>query len=340
MSHITEIALENYRSFRSARCRLSPFTLIVGANNAGKTNLLKAVQDAAACESPAESMKVLSAARHHASEAGVRTEISVQWSDGKKDTALNQPDEERNMRVIDFGNPKSPFNDVRLEIARFDPAIIGKEEGGSGEPYIQPNGAGVSWMLDKWNAGSRAMRARFERVITALRRCVPEIEAVSFYDVDVGKRAIQVEQTGLPEPRPLSEVSDGTRLILAILTLVNLESPPPVLLLEDIDRGLHPRLYEQLVDFLRSLAAEGRTQILATTHDPYLIDEFKDTPEAVVIVEKKDGASTLSNLDDRLKVIYAPGEELGMPLGQVWFSGLVGGVPKMRLPEILKVAEE
>lgn len=77
MSHITEIALENYRSFRSACCRLSPFTLIVGANNAGKTNLLKAVQDAAACESPAESMKVLSAARHHASEAGVRTEIST-----------------------------------------------------------------------------------------------------------------------------------------------------------------------------------------------------------------------------------------------------------------------
>ena len=167
-----------------------------------------------------------------------------------------------------------------------------------------------------------------------------EIEAVSFYDVDVGKRAIQVEQTGLPEPRPLSEVSDGTRLILAILTLVNIETPPAVLLLEDIDRGLHPRLYEQLVDFLRSIAAQGKTQILATTHDPYLIDEFKDTPEAVVIVEKKDGASTLSNLDERLKAIRQPGEELDMPLGQVWFSGLVGGVPKMKLPEILRVAEE
>lgn len=46
MSHITEIALENYRSFRQARCRLSPFTLIVGANNSGKTNLLKAVREA------------------------------------------------------------------------------------------------------------------------------------------------------------------------------------------------------------------------------------------------------------------------------------------------------
>ncbi len=340
MSHITEIAMENYRSFLSARCRLSPFTLIVGANNAGKSNLLKAVQDAAACILPAEAVTVLRVARHHTSEADARTEICVEWSDGKKSRAWHQPGKERSMRVIDLGEPKSPFNGMRLEIARFDPAIIGAPEGGSGEPYIQPNGAGVSWMLDKWNSGSRAMRARFETVIAALRRCVPEIEAVSFYDVDVGKRAIQVEQTGLPEPRPLSEVSDGTRLILAILTLVNVETPPPVLLLEDIDRGLHPRLYEQLVEFLRSLAAQGKTQILATTHDPYLIDEFKDTPEAVVIVEKKDGASTLSNLDERLKVIRAPGEDLEMPLGQVWFSGLVGGVPRMKLPEILKVAEE
>ncbi|HYR57831.1 MAG TPA: AAA family ATPase, partial [Chthoniobacteraceae bacterium] len=106
------------------------------------------------------------------------------------------------------------------------------------------------------------------------------------------------------------------------------------------DRGLHPRLYEQLVAFLRTLAAEGRTQILATTHDPYLIDEFRDTPEAVVIVEKKDGASTLSNLDERLAVLRDAGADLEMPLGQVWFSGMVGGVPAMKLPEILKSARQ
>ena len=167
---------------------------------------------------------------------------------------------------------------------------------------------------------------------------MPEILAVNFYDEDVGKRAIQVEQTGLPEPRPLSEVSDGTRLVLAILTLVNQETPPPVLLLEDIDRSLHPRLYEQLVAFLRTLAAEGRTQILATTHDPYLIDEFRDTPEAVVIVDKKEGASTLSNLDEHLARLGESDDDDEKPLGELWFSGLVGGVPKMKLPEILKPA--
>ena len=352
MSHITEIALENYRSFRTARCRLSPFTLIVGANNAGKSNLLRAVQDAVSSRVSEVEAKILKNARHQCAMLDSLL-LCAKWDDERMSESLwygtsKEKDEIQYVRDEFFGvRTRITENDVRyieppLEIYRLDPAVIGAPEGGSGEPYIQPNGAGVSWMLDKWNSGSRAMRARFEQVITALRRCVPEIEAVSFYDVDVGKRAIQVEQTGLPpdNPRPLSEVSDGTRLILAILTLVSIETPPPVLLLEDIDRGLHPRLYEQLVAFLRSLAAQGRTQILATTHDPYLMDEFRDTPEAVVIVDKKDGASTLSNLDERLNVIRAPGEELEMPLGQVWFSGLVGGVPKMKLPEILRVAEE
>ena len=350
MSHITEIALENYRSFRTARCRLSPFTLIVGANNAGKSNLLKAVQDVAAFSAGVATPESIREITHHAAGSDAEPRAVLQWNDGKTTTAIFTTvsmERRHSLSRLIFGanpNDASQLNehhfDIPLEIARLDPNIIGAAEGGSGEPYIAPNGAGVSWMLDKWNSGSRAMRARFEQVITALRRCVPEIEAVSFYDEDVGKRAIQVEQAGLPEARPLSEVSDGTRLILAILTLVSIETPPPVLLLEDIDRGLHPRLYEQLVAFLRSLAAQGRTQILATTHDPYLIDEFRDTPEAVVIVDKKDGASTLSNLDERLNVIRAPGEELEMPLGQVWFSGLVGGVPKMKLPEILRVAEE
>jgi ABC-type cobalamin/Fe3+-siderophores transport system ATPase subunit len=340
MSQMTEITLENYRSFRSARCRLSPFTLIVGANNAGKSNLLKAVRDVALGSSPTDSVEVLGAARHHASDKNARTEIVVTWSDGRKDSAWTQPDEERSMRMFDFGGPKTPIDGMRLEIYRFDPNLVGAGEGGSGEPYIAPNGAGVSWMLDKWNSGARTMRMRFEQVVNALRRCVPEIEALSFYDEDVGRRAIQVEQTNLPEPRPLTEVSDGTRLVLAILTLVNQETPPPVLLLEDIDRGLHPRLYEKLVAFLRSLAAQGHTQILATTHDPYLIDEFRDAPEAVVIVDKNDGASTLSNLDDRLKAILDPDEELDMPLGQVWYSGMVGGVPKMKLPEILDSKRE
>ena len=358
MSYIKEIALKNYRSFVDARCRLSPFTLIVGANNAGKSNLLKAFADLSMFVSRHGDVDDWSQKRHHASKS-YDVEIHADWDDAGPLTTRMLTDEEmeearkrrEEMRkqweaALDGQHPFKPAPAAKyrgftgtLSVYAFDPTVIGNPEGGDAIPFIRPNGAGVSWILDKWNSGAKAGRERFAQVVADLRRCVPEIEALSFYDVVAGKRGVQVEQFGLPNPVPLSEVSDGTRLVLAILTLINLESPPPVILLEDINRGLHPRLYERIVEFLRTIANEGKTQILATTHDPYLIDEFRDNPEAVVIVEKKDAASTLSNLDDRLKTFLEPGEELEMPLVQVWFSGLVGGVPQMKLPEILKPAK-
>ncbi|MCX6853276.1 MAG: hypothetical protein NTV80_00045, partial [Verrucomicrobia bacterium] len=73
-------------------------------------------------------------------------------------------------------------------------------------------------------------------------------------------------------------------------------------------------------------------QIIATTHNPYLVDEFLDTPEAVVIVEKSEGRSTLVNMDDRLARFLEKDEPLELPLGQILFSGLADAPPPARLP--------
>ena len=43
----------------------------------------------------------------------------------------------------------------------------------------------------------------------------------------------------------------------------------------------------------------------------------------MIIVEKKDGETTFTSLEDRLKDLE-PGEE---PLGELWYSGFLGGVP-------------
>ena len=339
MSYIKEIALKNYRSFVDARCRLSPFTLIVGANNAGKSNLLKAVRDVSG---GIPQIRV----RHQGISDKSDPTVLLRCKDSSvrirnfSTTGLREERAGIKLGLPDYGiggeRQAAGIFERELDIFQFEPALIGNPEGGIGEEFIEPNGARVSWVLDKWNAGAKAGRERFAQVIADLRRCVQEIEALSFYDVEGGKRGVQVEQFGLPNPVPLSEVSDGTRLVLAILTLINLEEPPPVILLEDINRGLHPRLYERIVEFLRTIANEGKTQILATTHDPYLIDEFRDNPEAVVIVEKKDAASTLTNLDEKLKELHGDDEPLDMPLGELWFSGSLGGVPRTKLPEILK----
>jgi predicted ATPase len=199
---------------------------------------------------------------------------------------------------------------------------------------VRSNGDGTTRVLKSLKLG--VYEDRFAAIERAFCRCVPEVSKLSFFQVEQVKWAIQVSEVGLPDPVPLSQLSDGSRLILAILTIIYQPNPPEVILLEDIDRGIHPRLYEQLVRQMRQITREHGVQIIATTHSPYLLDEFQDEPESVVLVEKVNGESRLSNLDDRLKEVFGNDGAPETPLGELWFSGAVGGVPKRKSPSLTK----
>ena len=183
-------------------------------------------------------------------------------------------------------------------------------------------------MLDILKNGDR--EDLFKKIEAHFRCYVPEVEKLSLRTVKEGFKQIQVREKGLKELTLGPELSEGTRLILAVLTIIHQESPPAIILLEDIDRGMHPRLFEYIAPLMKDIAVQAGINILATTHNPYLVDAFKDEKEAVIIVEKQDGASTLSTLKDRLEGLnYDEIDPDDMPLGQLWFSGLVGGTPKM-----------
>lgn len=78
-------------------------------------------------------------------------------------------------------------------------------------------------------------------------------------------------------------VSEGTILVLALLTVLHQREPPTVVMLDDIDRGLHPEAQARLVEVIgRLLAEKPDLQIIATTHSPALVDLVH--PDAVVIM--------------------------------------------------------
>ena len=142
-----------------------------------------------------------------------------------------------------------------------------------------------------------------------------------------------MRERGIKQPVPANQLSEGTRLIIALLAIIYQPVKPPVICLEDIDRGMHPRVFEQMVKLMRRIAREQDVQIIATTHNPYLVDCFQEEPEAVVLVEKKDGASTLTTLAQKLEGLdYDKVNPDDMPLGSLWFSGFVGAVPEFLRP--------
>ena len=133
---------------------------------------------------------------------------------------------------------------------------------------------------------------------------------------------------------PAFELSQGMLYLVGLLALTFDPDPPRVLCIEEVDRGVHPRQLREIRDALyrlcypKSFGSERRpVQIVTTSHSPYFIDLFREHPEEIVISNKQGRAAHFSRLTDRpdLPELLREGS-----LGDMWFSGILGGVPEER----------
>jgi predicted ATPase len=324
---IKRIKIENFRSFVKAEAELQPFTLVIGANGAGKSNLLRWFR-LVSMRQDSESRRANPSGTQykcfpipsgkwaeHIGHVGDPSSFAIEFSDG---TVVSGDD-----KAIMSGD--LPWPKTGLPLFNLVPETISGTEKIVNRPVVDSNGAGTVQVLDALKSGDR--EDLFDRIEENFRRYVPEAQKLSLLPAGEGKKVIQVREAGLKKPLPASELSEGTRLILCILTIIHQENPPPVILLEDIDRGMHPRLFEQIAPLMRQIAQEHDINIIATTHNPYLVDAFQDAKECVLLVEKVDGASILVPLTEKLEGLDYDKEEAQVSLGELWYSGLVGGVP-------------
>ncbi len=327
---ITHVRIQNFRSFLDAEVDLEPFSLVVGANGSGKTNLLRffEVVTSPPQHTHARALQVLAVGlgepcwkphinhREEVASFKIYFEDKPNW-EGESLSGIFVPVVKRESNVLSGLNIKV-FN-LKAE------NISGVEAIGP-DAVVGSTGTGTVQVLDMLKNGDR--EDLFDQIEASFKRYVPEVEKLSLKTVKEGFKQIQVREKGLKEPTPGPELSEGTRLILALLTIIHQEKPPAIILLEDIDRGMHPRLFEYIAPLMRDMAVQHGINILATTHNPYLVDAFQDNKKAVIIVEKKDGVSTLTTLDKRLEGLnYEEINPDDMPLGALWYSGIVGGTP-------------
>jgi len=93
------------------------------------------------------------------------------------------------------------------------------------------------------------------------------------------------------------DVSEGTLIALAVLALAHHSPGVRYVLLDDIDRGLHPLAQKALVAQLRGvLAARPDLKIICTSHSPYLVEHFQ-AAEVRVLGRKKNGDTVCKRLD-------------------------------------------
>ncbi|MGH9841887.1 MAG: AAA family ATPase, partial [Blastocatellia bacterium] len=183
----------------------------------------------------------------------------------------------------------------------------------------------------------------FNKIEDDLRAIVPSIKRIKARRVQMTlyeKKVISVNETRIPynEPRevvgdelifdttsaseiPAHAMSDGTLLALGVITLMHSPESPRLILLDDVEQGLHPLAQRQLVKTLKEFAEKRDKQILLTSHSGYITDEL--APEDVWVMRlDNEGISRCKRLSDhhdaeRLLQVLTTGE-LADAVGEDW----------------------
>jgi predicted ATPase len=160
----------------------------------------------------------------------------------------------------------------------------------------------------------------FQDIAEFLKRAIPVVERLLSPITPDGLTYTAVKERDVPSPVASWNLSDGTLFTIALATALMSPKPPTLLVLESPDIELHPYLMEYMADLI--VSACEKTQIIVTTHSPYLLDHLPS--ESLVIVEKMGGKTHVKPVKGKRGVKEAI-RLLGP--GKAWHSGYLGGVP-------------
>lgn len=349
---LQRIRVKNLLSLRDADVPLMPFTVLVGPNSAGKSNLFRILRelggsnpwiptyatwgDAAAMIEVELSTSAPSTTYQLTAHKDGRVEresliagdahsvvfqrigASVTLSSRGLTHAL--PEQQTALREL-AGYPEIKDLASLLQTIRvyeFDPGHLR-------QPFMVQNTLEVGERGDNLAAVLDTLREEhpesFEKLEEALRLTVPGFKKLALQTTGPGMKSIAFHEEGAGLTTAAG-ASDGTLLLLALLTLAHLPQPPSVICIEEPERGVHPRRLSELVGYLWSVVERG-TQVMVATHSPYFLDCFRERKDCVVIVDRSASGSRFRRVAD----LGLRPEELDAPLGEVWYSGVLGGVP-------------
>ena len=206
---------------------------------------------------------------------------------------------------------------------RLDPEGIGQLQ------QVKRSGERVQLASDGSNVAEYLMDLRerapaaFGQISQALRYVLPYASDVEPKVLEAGiirRSYVQLLEDKYEIPGWL--MSTGSLRVLPLIATLLDPEPPRVVFIEEVENGLDPRTLGLVVDLMRSAAQSGRSQIIATTHSPYLLDML--SLDDVLLCERGDKGPTFTWPASRAEM--ANWREHFMP-GQLYTMNALQGKP-------------
>jgi predicted ATPase len=341
---ISKVSVRNFKCLRDVQIEWEQFTTFVGPNASGKSSILQAMD--LLCHSL------------HGDDTGVdnrsiEDELQRGLSRGAKDavevavegegkafryrTSYNSPHAQRRqwkgngygiattIAEQDWapwsGDASSLGLLPRSVLLRLEASRLAQPTPGHDATVMAPDGSGLHTALanmalndpDSW----QALQAN-------LRLIIPSIRRLRHTKAPIHEPAALLFDTVGADSVPADQVSEGTLLVLGLLAALHSSSRPNLVLLDDLDRGLHPKAQKELITLLRGLLKSNPGfQLVATTHSPYMLDCMR-VNEVRMTFLKEDGATVCAALTShpkypKWKDEMTPGEMWSL-FGEKWLT--------------------
>jgi predicted ATPase len=351
------VVVEGFTSIRSAALTLNDVNVLVGANGAGKSNLIRALgllgrivdgelglyvglsggASALLNADPANPRRIRLEVE---SDAG---RYSAELIPAAGDTLIFSNEDFPQLGLHGLGTLGRGYRESVLA----EPGTPSASEAGPlvkvlrgcrvfhfhdtsrGAPVKQQGYAADNRSLhsDAGNLAAILLRLRdgdpghYQRIVRTVKQVAPFFrDFVLEPELAADRVRLRWRQEGIDTVLPADALSDGTLRFICLATLLGQPELPGLIVLDEPELGLHPFAIVQLAGMLR--AASQESQVLLATQSVTLMNQFGLGD--LIIVERTDGASVFDRPDpERLSEWLAE-----YSLGELWEKNLLGGRPR------------
>jgi predicted ATPase len=292
---ITRAHIQNFRCLVNVDVTFEPLTILVGPNASGKSALIAAIDPRSGLDDSRNAFRGIGQAM-------------VQVASDHGSLQL------RNQLSYIF----SPFH-LDIDMLRSPNQV-------QEAPFLTSNGNNFA------NVVATLTRAEQGELVRAFTALVPMYGDVAVRPSQQGHHRMVFQDRWQPslwyEPH---QVSDGSMLLLAFLTLQYQRTPVDIIAIEEPERGMHPYLVGELIQLLRKLATgklgPKAIQVILATHSAELL-EFVEPSEVRFLSRRDSDGATQVEVAPTDSADWAKAfREYQQSLGAIWLSGSLGGVP-------------
>lgn len=175
---------------------------------------------------------------------------------------------------------------------------------------------------------SQTNPTHYAKIRDVVRLAAPFFDDFKLRPVPTNPELIQLEwlQKDSDYPFRASQLSDGTLRFICMATALLQPSPPPTMLFDEPELGLHPYALTLLGNLFQQASVQYGTvfsrQVIVSTQSAQLLNEFQ--PEDIIVVERTQGESVFRRLD----AAQLSGWLEDYTLGELWQKNVLGGRPR------------